>query len=65
MKKYKLWLSGLALVTTLFLVNVSPVKVYADDSDPQGTSQKKATPQQDNVSPELIAVIMTMLRLWW
>jgi hypothetical protein len=64
MKKYKLWLFSLALMTAL-MVNVSPVRVYADDSDPQGTSQKKATPQQDNVSPELIAILMTMLRMWW
>ncbi len=63
MKKCKLWLFSLMLMMAL-MVNISPVKVYADDSDPQGTSQKKASPPQESISPEIIAVIMMMLRLW-
>lgn len=64
MKKYKLWLSSLALVMALLMVNVSPVKVYANGDNPQGTSQKKATPSEEPSTAEIIAIIMIMLRMW-
>jgi hypothetical protein len=64
MKKFKLLFMSLFLALALLFVSISPVKAYADDpSDgPQGTSQKKAEPPQ--ISPEIIAIILSMLRLW-
>jgi|RhiMetdeSRZDD1v2_1073273.scaffolds.fasta_scaffold1744927_2 hypothetical protein len=64
MKKFKLLITSLFLAMALLFVNISPVKVYADDigDDPQGTSQKKAAPPQ--ISPDALYLIMTMLRLW-
>ena len=64
MKKFKLLITSLFLAMALLFVNISPVKVYANDTgdDPQGTSQKKAAPPQ--LSPDAIYMIMVMLRLW-
>jgi hypothetical protein len=66
MKKYKLWLSTLCLALALAFVNLQPVRVYADDpGDPQGTSQKKSSSSSSSeLSPEVIWMILTMLRLF-
>lgn len=66
MKKYKLWLSTLCLALALAFVNLQPVRVYADDpGDPQGTSQKKSSSSSSSstLSPEVIMMILAMLRL--
>ena len=63
MKKYKLLFSTLFLALALAFVNIQPVKVYADDSDgPQDTGQKKTTPAP-TIPPEVITVILAVLRL--
>ena len=64
MKKFKLLATSLFLAMALLFVNISSVKVYADDltDGPQGTSEKKAAPPQ--ISPDAIYIIMTLLRLW-
>jgi hypothetical protein len=66
MKKYKLWFSTLCLALALAFVNLQPVRVYADDpGDPQGTSQKKSSSSSSSeLSPEVIWMILTMLRLF-
>jgi len=63
MKKFKLLIASLFLALALLFVNISPVKVYADDAGggPQGTSEKKAAPPQ--IPPELF-IILSMIRLW-
>jgi hypothetical protein len=64
MKKFKLFITSLFLAMALLFVNISPVRVYAEDliDGPQGTSQKKAAPPQ--ISPEVIYMIMAAM-LWW
>lgn len=64
MKKFKLLFTSLFLALALLFINVSPV--YADDpgNGPQGTSQTKSAPSQQTISPELIALLLSMLRLW-
>jgi len=64
MKKFKLLITSLVLAMALLFVNISPMKVYADDltDGPQGTSQKKAAPPQ--ISPEAIYIIIAMLSMW-
>ena len=64
MKKFKLLITSLFLAMALLFVNISPVRVYAEDliDGPQGTSQKKAAPPQ--IPLEAIYIIMTMLSLW-
>jgi hypothetical protein len=63
MKKFKLLITSLFLAMALLFVNVSPVKVYANDiDDPQGTSEKKAAPPQ--IPPDLLIIIFSLIRLW-
>ena len=61
MKKFKLLITSLFLAMALLFVNISPVKVYANETGgPQGTSEKKAAPPQ--IPPELLIIILTMIR---
>jgi hypothetical protein len=64
MKKFKLLFTSLFLAMALLFVNISPV--YADDpgNGPQGTSQAKSAPPQQTLSPQLISLILAMMRLW-
>jgi hypothetical protein len=64
MKKLKLLITSLFLAMALLFVNISPVRVYADDltDDPQGTSQKKAAPPQ--ISLDAIYMIMAAMLRW-
>ena len=61
MKKFKLLITSLFLAMALLFVNISTVKVYADDvgGGPQGTSEKKAAPPQ--IPAELVRIILAML----
>jgi hypothetical protein len=63
MKKFRLLITSLFLAMALLLVNISPVKVYANDigDDPQGTSQKKAAPPQ--IPLDLIIFYISLIRL--
>lgn len=64
MKKHKLWLSTLCLALAMAFVNIQPVRVYAGDSDdPQGTSQRKSAPSPSGLSPEVIMMILAMMRM--
>ena len=64
MKKFKLLVTSLFLAMALLFVNISPVKVYANDTGggPQGTSDKKAAPPQ--IPPELLILILSLIRVW-
>lgn len=64
MKKSKLLLSGFCLAMTLTFVSVNSTRVYADNGDPQGSSQSTQSTPQPPPDPGIWAAIGAMLGLW-
>jgi hypothetical protein len=62
MKKTKLMLMSCLLVLTLTFVSGHSITGYANDSDPQGSAEKK-TPQSNTQDSSPPAAVIEMIRI--